>query len=74
MTNTQADQIEQLTKFMVIGPGFFGRGDTLQEAKKNCMKVGCRAKDKMIAYAGSEDLSIENGYVVASVLFRIGEL
>ena len=64
-----------IKRFLVIGPGYFGFGESIKEARTNCMKEGCKAKDHLIAYAGSSDLSFTGGgYVSATFMIRIGEV
>lgn len=55
-----------IKKFLVVGPGYYGRSDSLKEAKKNCMKEGCKAKEMMIAFAGSDDIDITDGGFVSA--------
>lgn len=70
------DTIIEPKKFMVIGAGFWGRGNTLKEAHMNAIEA-CGISSpigRLIAYAGSDDLSIVNGYVTAKTLIRLGEM
>jgi len=46
--------------FMVVGPNYYGYGNTIKEAKANCIKSGCPRKAKMIAYYGDADMGIDN--------------
>ena len=62
-------------KFLVVGPGYWGRGLTLKEARKNCLKEGCKVKDKMTGFWGTDDLTITSGgYVQASNMVSLGEI
>jgi hypothetical protein len=73
--NTEMNtQIIDPEKFMVIGPGYWGRGDSLKEALRRARQAGMTKKDKAMAYAGSDDLALENGFVVATQLIRLGQI
>ena len=63
------------THFLVIGPGYFGKGKTLREAKMNCIKEGCKAKEKMVAFWGTKDIGInDSGWVSAKNMVEIGDI
>ena len=66
----------QIEKFVVLGLGYWGKGDSIKEARKNCMKEGCKAKDKMIAFAGDQTIGVTSqGCVQADkFLVSLGEL
>lgn len=67
---------QQCTRFVVVALGYWGAGKTLKEAKRNCMREGAKAKDKMLAYWGDDSLSVTSaGYVQADkALLSLGEI
>lgn len=60
-----------VSKFVVFSSsGLWGKGATLVEARKNAL---LRAKDRAIAYATSDDVTIyESGRITASMLIDLG--
>ena len=66
----------QIKKFVVLAFGYWGKGDTIKEAKKNCMKEGCKAKEKMVAFAGDKSIGVTGyGCVQADkFLISLGEI
>lgn len=76
MTGHDRVAIEAAIKqFVVVGPGYWGKGETIKAAKQQCMREGCRAKEKMIAFAGSQDIGVNDaGMVSASFLLHLGEI
>ncbi len=68
--------IAQVTTIIVIGPGYYGYGASLKEAKANCITSGAKRTDKMLAYMGDDSLGVTGmGAVRADkVLVCLGEI
>ena len=64
------------TTFLVIGPGFYGYGESLKVARENCIAAGCKRSQKMIAYLGDDALSVDDfGMISAGAcLFKLGDV
>ena len=67
---------KQFEKFVVLGLGYWGKGDTIKEAKKNCIREGCKSKDKMIAFVGDMSIGVTSGGCVQAdkILISLGEI
>lgn len=73
-----SDRIEIETKhthFVVVALGYWGKATTLKQAKKNCILSGAMPKEKMIAFWGSDDITVDGGgTVTSSKLLSLGEI
>jgi hypothetical protein len=58
--------------FLVIGPGYYGYGTTLKNAKAACIKAGCSTKHKMLAFAGDDSVGVNDFGSVSANRFLIG--
>jgi hypothetical protein len=64
------------TTYLVIGPGYYGYGNTLKQAYKNCTDAGCSRKHKRLAYVGDDSVGVNDfGQVSANrYLISLGEI
>lgn len=88
ITITQGEKSQQLNfsdsitgmneanTFMVVGPRYYGYGESIKSAKQNCIKAGCKKMAVVKAYLGDESLGVTNfGEIRADkVLFCLGEV
>ena len=70
-----AGDLATLDTFIVVGPGFYGYGESVKTAKSNCIKSGAKKTDKMVAYLGDSTLGVDGmGYISALAMVKIGEV
>lgn len=62
--------------FFVVGPGFYGYGNSIKEAKAACIRAGCKPKLKMLAYYGDANIGVTGmGEIRANdLLVALGEV
>ena len=75
---THENKIElrnELQTFVVIcNAGFWGKGETLEQALDNCKKQGARKKDKFVAWIGTNDMIFDGHYIEATFSLKIGKV
>lgn len=62
--------------FFVVGPGYYGYGNSIKEAKGACIRAGCKRTAKMLAFYGDETIGVTGfGEVRANdLLIKLGEI
>lgn len=62
--------------FFVVGPGYYGYGNTIKQAKETCIKAGCKRTMKMVAFYGDANIGVTGmGEIQANdLLVNLGEV
>ena len=70
------ENLSSADTFIVVGPGFYGYGESIAAARKNCIAAGCPRSKKMLGYLGDESLGVSGFGIVSAqkVLICLGEV
>lgn len=65
-----------MTTILVVGPGYYGYGSSLKEAKANCLASGAKRTDPMKAFMGDDSIGVTGMGEIRSdnVLVCLGEI